>query len=324
MRDSRQHDEDGPALLAEGLSKAFGTRLALEDVSFQVEPGRICGVVGPDGAGKTTLLRTLLGLMVPDSGRTRIMGLDPFREENQVRRLTGYVSQAYSLYGDLSVDENLEFYRHMYGLDRKTYATRREELLELTGLAAFSSRRAAALSGGMYKKLALACALLHRPKILFLDEPTNGVDVTSRRQLWELLSNLATEGGTVVTTTPLMEEADRCHQVVLLSGGRLLLAGKPWELERKLLGHCWKLETTGALDLAARLEAVPWVRSISLISDRALRLVTSDPNPADLSNLAAEIHVTVQPVEPTFEDVYLFEVRDRQENSAAPRRRDHG
>ncbi len=319
-----QEHWDGPAVLAEGLSKSFRAEMALENVSFQVEPGRICGIVGPDGAGKTTLLRMLLGLVIPDSGRVRILGLDPLRDESQVRRITGYVSQAYSLYGDLSVEENLEFYRHMYGLDGRTYAARKQELLELTGLADFSSRRAAALSGGMYKKLALACALLHRPRVLFLDEPTNGVDVTSRRQLWEVLSNLAAEGGCVVTTTPLMEEADRCHQVVLLSWGRVLLSGEPGNLEERLAGRCWRIETPAALELTAQLAQVPWVRSASLLSNRAIRVVTSEPNPPELRNLAADTRVSIQPTEPSFEDVYLFEVQGSEEDSAPAGSGNHG
>jgi ABC-2 type transport system ATP-binding protein len=216
-------------IVAQALSRRFGVVNAVRGLSFQIEHGELYGLVGPDGAGKTSTIRMLAGLIEPDSGSVRVQGHDPLRSA-EARETLGLLPQQYSLYGDLSIAENLRFFGQLFCLPRAQFESRRERLLEITRLAPFSDRRADALSGGMYKKLALACALLHQPDVLLLDEPTNGVDPVSRRELWALLYEFVGEGMTVLLSTPYMEEAARCHRVGLMHSGRLLAEGRPGDL----------------------------------------------------------------------------------------------
>ncbi len=224
-------DPDAPAVQIRGLVKRFGAVTALAGLDLGIARGELYGLVGPDGAGKTTTVRAMAGLLDPDSGTVRLMGLDPRKKE--ARELVGLMPQRYALYGDLTIDENLAFFGDLFAIPHADYARRRERLLSITRLARFVDRRADALSGGMYKKLALSCALLHEPPVLLLDEPTNGVDPVSRRELWALLHELVAEGATVVVTTPYMDEAERCHRVGVLHEGRLLAEGDPvaWAAE---------------------------------------------------------------------------------------------
>jgi len=220
---------DAPALEAVGLEKRFGVGpaavRALAGLSFRVERGELYGLVGADGAGKTTAMRALTGLVALDAGEARVLGLDP--SSPRARERVGLMPQQYSLYRDLSVDENLRFFGRLAVLPRKVFEERRARLLAITRLARFGDRPAGQLSGGMYKKLALACALLHEPELLLLDEPTNGVDPVSRRELWELLHGFVEAGMAVVISTPYMDEAERCSRVGLVHEGRLLLEGRP-------------------------------------------------------------------------------------------------
>jgi drug efflux transport system ATP-binding protein len=225
-------DGAGPALSARGLVRRFGAVTALDGLSFEVGGGELYGLVGPDGAGKTTAIRALAGLVSIDGGEARVLGVDP--AGGRVRERLGLMPQQYSLYRDLTVAENLRFFARLYVLRREVFRERAARLLDITRLAPFVDRRADALSGGMYKKLALACALLHEPEVLLLDEPTNGVDPVSRRELWALLHEFVHGGMTVLVSTPYMDEAERCHRVGLVHRGRLLLEGEPRELAR---GH---------------------------------------------------------------------------------------
>lgn len=234
-----------PALSVRGLARAFGPTRAVADLAFEVRPGELYGLVGPDGAGKTTTLRALAGLIAPDRGEVIVMGL-PIRtpaDMDRVRARIGYMPQQASLYGDLSIDENITFFGRLFGLSASQITRRRDELLQVTQLARFADRRADALSGGMYKKLALSCALLHRPDVLLLDEPSNGVDPVSRRELWDLLYRFVADGMAVLLTTPYMDEAARCHRVGLIDRGRLIAEGAPDALVRayedraRALGH---------------------------------------------------------------------------------------
>ena len=219
--------EAAPALEARELVKRFGAVEALRGLSFQVGAGELFGLVGADGAGKTTVLRALAGLIVPEGGEARVLGRDPLAGGAEVREALGLMPQQYSLYRDLTVLENLRFFARLYVLPRRTFEERARRLLGITRLDRFTDRRADALSGGMYKKLALACALLHEPRVLLLDEPTNGVDPVSRRELWALLNEFVEAGMTVLVTTPYMDEAERCNRVALVDRGRLLLEGEP-------------------------------------------------------------------------------------------------
>lgn len=219
---------------AEGLTKRFKTTVAVADVDVAVERGEVFGVIGPNGAGKTTLVQLLTGLLDPTAGRAMVLGFDAVRETEAIRERIGYISQEFTLYGALSVEENLEFFADLYRVPSDLRARRKEELLRWSRLQPFRHRRAVNLSGGMQKKLHLCCALIHRPEILLLDEPTTGVDPVSRRELWEILYDLVAEGLTLFVATPYMDEADRCHRVALMDQGRILRCASPAALREDL------------------------------------------------------------------------------------------
>ncbi len=206
---------------------------ALDSVDLRVEAGQLYGLVGPDGAGKTTLLRILATVLAPTSGSASLAGFDVMKQPEEVRARLGYMPQAFSLYPDLSVMENLQFFGELNGVPRDKQKTRIEELLEFARLTDFTKRRSENLSGGMRKKLALACALLHEPEILLLDEPTTGVDPVSRRELWQLLARVIDRGVTVLVSTPYMDEAEKCDFVSIIYQGKLLISGTPKELENQ-------------------------------------------------------------------------------------------
>lgn len=222
------------AVIVENVVKNFGAIRAVDDVAFDVRPGEMFGLIGPDGAGKTTIIRLLCGLLRPDAGRIMVLGLDPVRQHANLTQQIGYFSQRFSLYGDLSIDENISFFAEVHGLKR--YEERRNRLLELTQLTPFRHRLADRLSGGMKQKLALACTLVHQPQIIVLDEPTTGVDPVSRREFWKLLSEFLSQGITIILATPYLDEAERCSRVGLFSDGRLLVVDTPAALRRSLPG----------------------------------------------------------------------------------------
>jgi ABC-type multidrug transport system ATPase subunit len=221
---------DRLAVEVRGVSRRFGDTRAVEDVSFEVEPGELYGVIGPDGAGKTTLFRILVTLLLPDAGTARVLGQDVVQDLWQLRTRIGYMPGRFSLYPDLSVLENLSFFASLF--DTKVAEARATIQPIWIQLEPFAGRRAGALSGGMKQKLALCCALVHRPEILILDEPTTGVDAVSRREFWDLLAGLRAEGLPIVVSTPYMDEADRCDRVSLMQGGRLLATDRPGEIGR--------------------------------------------------------------------------------------------
>jgi ABC-2 type transport system ATP-binding protein len=207
------------------LKKSFGDITAVNGVSFDVKKNEIFGIVGPDGAGKTTAIRILCGLLRPDSGNAAVLGYDLDKQKNNIKKEIGYLSQKFSLYQDLSVDENIEFFADIHGV--RNYKERREELLQFTRLTAFRKFLAGKLSGGMKQKLALACTLIHKPQIIFQDEPTTGVDPVSRRDFWKILSNLLHEGITILITTPYLDEAERFNRIILLANGKILRFDTP-------------------------------------------------------------------------------------------------
>src|SRR6188474_821948 len=218
------------AIRAEAVSKTFGPTVALDKVSFEVEKGELFGFIGPDGGGKTTLFRILVSLLIPESGRATVIGLDVVRDFRALRQRVGYMAGRFSLYPDLSVEENLTFFASVFG----TTVQREYEQIKpiYTQLEPFKDRRAAALSGGMKQKLALCCALVHTPDILFLDEPTTGVDAVSRREFWDLLGQLTRGGLTTIVSTPYMDEATRCGRVALIQQGQLLVVDTPTAIAR--------------------------------------------------------------------------------------------
>lgn len=217
------------AIKIEGITKTFGAITAVDKLSFSVERGEVFGLVGPDGAGKTTLIRILCGLIEPDLGKANILGFDLTKDKNKIKDEIGYLSQKFSLYADLTIDENIEFFAELHGV--KHFKERRNELLEFTRLTKFRKFLAGKLSGGMKQKLALACTLIHKPKIIFLDEPTTGVDPVSRRDFWKILSELHNDGVTIVISTPYMDEAERFNTIAMMNNGKLLMCESPKEIK---------------------------------------------------------------------------------------------
>ena len=295
---------EAPALEARDLVQRFGAVQALSGLSLRLQPGELYGLVGPDGAGKTSALRLLAGLAHPVSGTARIEGLDPAAPRSHVREILGYMPQRYALYGDLSVAENLTFFARLYGLPKAAHRERRERLLGITRLGPFQDRRADQLSGGMYKKLALACALLHAPHVLLLDEPTNGVDPTSRLELWDLLHEFVADGMAVLVTTSYMDEAERCARVGLLDHGRLLVEGPPADLVADFDAAVVTLSGE-ALALEALLAPLGSQVAATTPHGRGLRVVLERPALPALQAAAKATGVPLTPARPTFEDLFL-------------------
>jgi ABC-2 type transport system ATP-binding protein len=247
------------AIDAQGLSKEFRSALAVDDVCLQVPRGEIFGLVGPDGAGKSTLIRMLATTLAPTSGDALIFGSSVINQPHNVKPRIGYMSQAFSLYGDLTVAENLRFFAELRGVPRAELAERSARLLEFAGLTEFSKRQAQYLSGGMKQKLALAATLISEPDLLFLDEPTTGVDPVSRREFWRIISDLHRQGITVFVATPYMDEADRCNEIAFMTQGRIILRDTPAGVKRRVPGRVIEV----ALDRYR--EALPIVRSMPFV-----------------------------------------------------------
>jgi len=309
---------DAPALLVSSLTRRFGAVEALRGLSFEVRPGELYGLVGPDGAGKTTAIRVLAGLLDADSGTARVLGHDSARGGAEVRESLGLMPQQYSLYRDLTVGENLRFFARLSCLSAATYRERSAKLLQLTRLAPFVDRRADALSGGMYKKLALACALLHEPKVLLLDEPTNGVDPVSRRELWDLLHEFVHAGMAVLLSTPYMDEAERCHRVGLVHRGRLLLEGSPRELLRDFDHRSFEV-LGGARDAVdAALLRRPEVRALSPAGAH-LKVTVTPGGEAAVAQVLEGLGARLTPTAPDFEDLFLARIAQGELEGVAQR-----
>lgn len=290
-----------------GLVRNYGAYAAVRCIDLAVSPGELYGLVGPDGAGKSTTIGCLSGLMRPSAGHVRILGDDPLAKGSKAREQLGLMPQQYSLYGDLSVGENLRFFARLFGLAADTFRERSARLLEITRLAPFQARRADALSGGMYKKLALACALLHRPSVLLMDEPTNGVDPVSRRELWELIYELVGEGMSVLVSTAYMDEAARCHRVGLLHQGRIIAEGAPSALARSLEYEVLEVQGGDREALYRWLARHPGVVTASPAGAR-LRVLTAPGAARGVAEEVARQGATAQRVAPDFEDVFLARV----------------
>ena len=220
------------AIKIENLKKSYGDVEAVKGISLEITKGEMFGLVGPDGAGKTTTIRILCGFVMPDSGSAYVIDKDVTKERKKIQNEIGYLSQKFSLYGDLTIDENIEFFADIHGV--RNYKDRRNELLEFTRLTPFRNRLADNLSGGMKQKLALACSLIHRPKIIFLDEPTTGVDPVSRRDFWKILSGLLKEEITIFMTTPYLDEAERCNRVALMNNGEIISLDTPKKIKESI------------------------------------------------------------------------------------------
>jgi ABC-2 type transport system ATP-binding protein len=300
--------QPGPALRAEAMVRRFGATLALDALSFTVDAGQLFGLVGADGAGKTTAIRALAGLITLDAGRALVLGRDPAQGGAAVRESLGLMPQQASLYPDLSVGENLRFFARLYCLPRALFRERSSRLLDITRLGPFLDRRADALSGGMYKKLALACALLHRPEVLLLDEPTNGVDPVSRRELWALLYEFVHDGMTVLLSTPYMDEAERCHRVGLINHGRLLLDGEPRALLATFEDETYEVEGGEREQVDERLAGLSEVHAASP-AGATLRIAVARGSAGSVAVALNPLAASLRPVAPNFEDLFLARVR---------------
>ena len=295
-----------PVVITENLTRHVGDFIAVDHVSFSVEAGEIVGYLGPNGSGKTTTIRMLLGLYEPSEGKATVLGFDAFRQSEQVRRRSGYMSQKFALYDDLTVWENLNFYGGIYGIhDRK----RIEEILALVGLAGHGSELARALPAGWRQRLALAIALVHQPKLLFLDEPTSGVDPTARRSFWDLIYAMASEGVTVFVTTHYMDEAEYCGRVGMMRDGKLLALDTPAALKARFVpGDVWELHAEPLQVALNASETCAGVLRVGLAGDH-LRMITergmkeNDLRPG--LKTAGLVVAALERGEPTLEDVFL-------------------
>jgi ABC-2 type transport system ATP-binding protein len=261
------------AIRAEGLRKSYGTEPAVKGLSLTVYRGEMFALVGPDGAGKTTVIRMLCGILTPSDGSAAVAGFDVVRDRGNLVRHIGYLSQKFSLYGDLTVDENIEFFAEIHGV--RGFEKRREELLGYLQLSDFRTRYADRLSGGMKQKLALACTLVHTPDVLFLDEPTTGVDPVSRREFWLILSDLLKDGMTIVLTTPYLDEAERCSRVGLMHEGELMVADSPAAIRNMMIGTLVEVVCERPREAARLLRGIAGVRETQIFGDRT-HLVVDD------------------------------------------------
>lgn len=288
-------------------AKKFGTVVAVDDLSLSVETGEMFAIVGPDGVGKTTLIRMLCGLVEPDEGMLHVLGFNVRSQSTQIKNKIGYLSQKFSLYGDLTIDENIEFFAQIH--DVWDFHARRDELLEFTRLTPFRDRLAENLSGGMKQKLALACTLIHTPQIIFLDEPTTGVDPVSRRDFWKVLSGLLKTGITIVMTTPYLDEAERCHRVALMNEGKIMVAGTPVEVKRAMSGEIIEVISTDIRRSYAMLKKHPSVQEVQAFGDRLHVVVHhAESEVRTLIDLLSEQSMTVtewRVVKPTLENVFI-------------------
>jgi ABC-2 type transport system ATP-binding protein len=288
------------------VRKKFGATVALDGLSLDVARGQMCGVIGPDGAGKTTLLRTICGLIAPDAGTVRVFGGDPFRSHSAATHAIGYLSQQFSLYGDLSIDENVEFFARLHGV--RDFASKRTRLLEMTGLGPFRERLADRLSGGMKQKLALACTLVHEPPLLVLDEPTTGVDPVSRREFWKLLAEFLGQGLTILLATPYLDEAERCGQVALLNAGRVLAFDEPRRLQERLSGVVLEVVTAQPRRALEALAADVGADRVQLFGDRLHVRAAGEADAARVQTALAGAglpDVSIRRVVPGLEDVFI-------------------
>ena len=293
----------------EGVVKRYGSVEALRGVSLQVNRGEMFGLIGPDGAGKTTAIRAMCGLLAIDEGTIRVMGKDPVRQHRALTRTLGYLSQRFSLYGDLSIDENIAFFAEIHGM--WNYHGRRDQLLQMTQLTPFRARLADQLSGGMKQKLALACTLVHEPEIIVLDEPTTGVDPVSRREFWKLLSQFLASGITIIMSTPYLDEAERCARIALLHEGRVLALDQPGALRTSLSGIVFEVMVANPRDALDRLASRAELGGVQVFGDR-LHVSMAQSNAdvaAEQLHLAME-HAGVMPdsvrqIVPSLEDVFI-------------------
>lgn len=299
-----------PVISVENLTRRFGSFVAVDHVTFRVNEGEVVGYLGPNGSGKTTTIRMLLGLLEPDDGRATVLGYDAFKQSEEVRSRTGYMSQKFAIYDDLTVFENLRFYGGVYGI---TSRTRIQETLELVGLRGHDSTLTRALSAGWRQRLALGIALVHEPRLLFLDEPTSGVDPAARRAFWDLIYGLAGRGVTILVTTHYMDEAEYCERVGIMRDGKLLAMDTPSKLKETIVpGDVWEVYAGPLQDGLAALPALEGVLRVGLAGDHLRTITDRGMKREELLKGLATRGVRLREVvtgEPTLEDVFIFLAR---------------
>ena len=303
-----------PIIQLRDLTRAFGSLVAVDKLSLEIAPGEIFGLVGPDGAGKTTTLRLMCGLLDPTAGEVHVAGFDVTRDIDRVKDQIGYMAQRFGLYADLTVEENMNFYADLFGLMGRAREDLKTQLLQMTRMAPFRTRRAGQLSGGMKQKLALMCTLLHHPRILFLDEPTNGVDPVSRRDFWAILYQLVRDGLTVFVTTAYLDEAERCNRVGLMHKGSLIRCNTPAALKRDLEETCYRILVPDQRAAREFLSNRPGVLSVAA-SGPALHLFTSADTADTLTsalNTAGLGPARIEPITPSLEDVFIALIRKQE------------
>jgi len=302
--------QNGPALEIRDLVKRFGDFVAVDHVSFQVNKGEIFGFLGPNGAGKSTVIRMLCGLLTPTSGWGAVAGFDVAKDPEEIRKNIGYMSQKFSLYDDLTVEENIDFFSRIYSVPKHLRAERKEYVLRMAGLTDRRATITRLLAGGWKQRLALGCAIVHSPRILFLDEPTSGVDPIARRGFWDLIYQLAEAGHTILVTTHYMDEAEYCHRLALIYRGKLIALGVPEALKRDLHSHkLLQLETSDLLGTMRALDGAPGILDVAVFG--AGLHVTVD----DLTTGTARIRQALEqqkiqikkldPIQPSMEDVFV-------------------
>jgi ABC-2 type transport system ATP-binding protein len=314
-----------PAILVENLTKRFGAFTAVDDISFTVSRGEIFGFLGPNGAGKTTTIRVLLGLLHPTSGRVVVLGYDIPREAKAMQSRVGYMSQLFTLYRDLTAVENINFYGRVYGLGARELARRREEIIAMAGLQGRENELTANLSGGWKQRLALGCAIVHKPALVFLDEPTAGVDPLSRRSFWELIYTLAKGGTTVFVTTHYMDEAEHCQRLGFISDGRLIALGSPSELKAyQMCGQVVEIDCSNAeaaMRVLRRAQQSGQLQSEEIALYGALVHVVVEnareamPVIASLLQSEGIVVRSIDWIAPSLEDVFISNVRRTSEKA---------
>jgi len=309
------------AVEVDGLTKNFGSFTAVDRVSFRVGKGEIFGFLGPNGAGKSTVIRMLCGLLRPTAGKATVCGYDVATEPEQVRLQLGYMSQKFSLYDDLSVEQNIDFFSGIYGVPKALRATRKQDVLRMAGLEARRHQLTRQLSGGWKQRLALGCAIVHEPRVLFLDEPTSGVDPIARRDFWDLIYQLSAAGRTVFVSTHYMDEAEYCHRVALMYHARIIALGAPEELKRQLGTYgLLHLDSSDLLESMHALEGEPGVRDVAVFGG-GLHVTVNDANAAmpgirqALARKGVEVR-RLDAIPPSLEDVFVALIEAEEHRGA--------
>jgi ABC-2 type transport system ATP-binding protein len=315
--------EGGPVIAVDRLVKRFGAFTSVDDVSFAVKPGEVFGLLGSNGAGKSTTIRMLCGLLRPTSGRATVLGIDVAKDPEAVKRRIGYMTQRFSLYEDLTVAQNLDFFGGVYGLRGARLVDRKSWAVATAGLAGKEHLLTHDLPGGWKQRLALACAVMHEPRLVFLDEPTGGVDPISRRRFWSLIDDMAAQGVTILVTTHYLDEAERCDRIALLHAGRLVALGSVSELKTVFAGRTMlEVSCPRFLEAHERLESQSFVLEASLFGSR-LHVVVADaehdaPRIEALLEKDGNVPVAVERIVPSLEDVFIHCIEQEDATRVAP------